>query len=229
MTDGGSDPVAARLQEIKGDMSLTAFAKKTEQTYGTMRKYLEGSTPGLDKAAAIAAAMGVNLEWLATGRGPKHAGGVETIDVSSGGDLVRVRHVAASASAGPGLVAVEDAEEDGEMLFSAAFLRRRGMTPNAAAALRIEGDSMQRPDGTGIPDGSLVLVDTAITEEDVVTGCVYVLVREDELLIKRIERHMDGTITLHSDNPRYSPERIEPAMMQRLHIAGRLRLVIREV
>lgn len=35
-----------------------------------MRKYLNGSTPGVDKAAQIAEANGVTLLWLATGKGP---------------------------------------------------------------------------------------------------------------------------------------------------------------
>lgn len=38
-----------------------------------MRKYLNGSTPGVDKAAQIAEANGVRLEWLATGSGPQRA------------------------------------------------------------------------------------------------------------------------------------------------------------
>jgi len=111
------------------------------------------------------------------------------------------------------------------MGFSERWLRSLGLRPSATAAITVEGDSMTRPDGSGIPDGALALVDTAITADDVKTGCIYVIVRGDELLVKRVEHQLDGTVTLHSDNPRYSPERVPPDVMERLHIAGRVRWI----
>lgn len=61
-----------RLQIAIGDYSVNAFAKKSGITEGTIRTYLAGtSLPGLDKLIFISEAAEVNIEWLATGKGPK--------------------------------------------------------------------------------------------------------------------------------------------------------------
>lgn len=64
-----------RLQIAIGDYSVNAFAKKSGITEGTLRTYLTGtSLPGLDKLISISEAAEVNIEWLATGKGPKENG-----------------------------------------------------------------------------------------------------------------------------------------------------------
>ena len=61
-----------RLQIAIGDYSVNAFAKKSGITEGSLRTYLTGtSLPGLDKLISISEAAEVNIEWLATGKGPK--------------------------------------------------------------------------------------------------------------------------------------------------------------
>jgi len=51
--------------------SVNAFAKRSGIPEGTLRTYLSGaSLPGLDKLIAISDAAQVNIEWLATGKGP---------------------------------------------------------------------------------------------------------------------------------------------------------------
>lgn len=62
---------AVRLQDIMGDTPFLTFAKKCGVPQNSIRQYLNGSVPGIDKAAAIAEANGVSLEWLITGKGLK--------------------------------------------------------------------------------------------------------------------------------------------------------------
>jgi transcriptional regulator with XRE-family HTH domain len=51
--------------------SVNAFAKRCGITEGSLRTYLSGtSLPGLDNLVAISEAAKVNIEWLATGKGP---------------------------------------------------------------------------------------------------------------------------------------------------------------
>jgi len=60
-----------RLKTVISDESVNAFAGKSGVTEGALRKYLSGSSlPGLDKLIAISDAAEVNIEWLATGKGP---------------------------------------------------------------------------------------------------------------------------------------------------------------
>lgn len=59
-----------RLDKAKGDESTYAFAKRTGFNESLIRKYLSGaSMPLIDRAAELAIALKVDLNWLATGTG----------------------------------------------------------------------------------------------------------------------------------------------------------------
>ncbi|MCB1472664.1 MAG: S24 family peptidase [Rhodobiaceae bacterium] len=78
-----------------------------------------------------------------------------------------------------------------------------------------------------IPDGAIMLLDTAITE--VRNGWICAIVRDGELLVKRIQKKLDGSVLLISDNERYQAEEIGEDRLHQLHIAGRVRWVGRAV
>ncbi|MFZ3141549.1 MAG: helix-turn-helix transcriptional regulator [Polaromonas sp.] len=62
------------MREVLGTESVTAFGRRCGIGEGTLRSYLNGTLPVIDKAISIADAANVNIEWLATGRGPKMRG-----------------------------------------------------------------------------------------------------------------------------------------------------------
>lgn len=66
-----SDAFSARLKEVIGDRKVVWFAKECGLPESNIRSYLGGKFPSIDKAAAIASAGGVTVDWLATGRLPK--------------------------------------------------------------------------------------------------------------------------------------------------------------
>jgi len=68
MDEGG---ITARLRELMGSRKLAAFARDCGIAASSMRQYLDGSIPGAEKAAQIAARCNVSLVWLITGEGPK--------------------------------------------------------------------------------------------------------------------------------------------------------------
>jgi hypothetical protein len=68
---GGDGGLAERIRSLVGRRSVARFAKDCGIGESLMRSYLSGAMPGLDKAAAIARAGGVSLDWLATGTGPR--------------------------------------------------------------------------------------------------------------------------------------------------------------
>jgi len=62
--------LAARLKAIIGGESVSSFARRSGMAESVLRTYLrDGRMPPLDRALAIAAAAGVSVDWLATGRG----------------------------------------------------------------------------------------------------------------------------------------------------------------
>lgn len=67
-----SGHLAERLRElIDQHPSLSAFARMCGVAEGTLRNVLEGAWPRTDNLIAIAAAGGVTIDWLATGKGVK--------------------------------------------------------------------------------------------------------------------------------------------------------------
>jgi len=84
-----SDAMAARIREAIGGEKVHAFAKRAGIRDSLLRKYLAGSVPGMDRAAAIAKAADMSLVWLATGEGPKRiVPGAGTTDAVLMGALV---------------------------------------------------------------------------------------------------------------------------------------------
>lgn len=72
----GSTTFPARLATLIGDLSVRAFARKAGVSDTFLRQCLAGRTePTRTKLIAIAEAGGVTVEWLATGAGPREAGG----------------------------------------------------------------------------------------------------------------------------------------------------------
>lgn len=60
-----------RLKVAMGDQSSRSLAIKSEMSPTVVAKYINGeSTPNVERLVALADALGVTVEWLATGREP---------------------------------------------------------------------------------------------------------------------------------------------------------------
>lgn len=67
-----SGALVQRMKEVIGDESVSSFSRRCGVSEAVLRSYLnDGRTPSIDKAAAIAQAGGVTVDWLATGRPPR--------------------------------------------------------------------------------------------------------------------------------------------------------------
>lgn len=181
-------------------------------------------------------AAGVSLDWLGGGPVPNKEAEVRAAAWEAAGaplrrpaltgpalgDLTMIPRYDVRLSSGPGaLVAAEQIFE--HLAFRTSWLREMGISPQYAALVTNDGDSNEPT----IPDGALMLLDLSIKE--VSNGKFYALRRDGELIIKRIQRRMDGTVVLKSDNPRYDPEEIPPERVADLHVIGRLKWVARSI
>ena len=210
-----------RINMLRGAQSLKAYSEAIGVGYQTMRSIMAGGHPRIDTFVDIAAAAGVSVEWLATGEGVQRPGPVAPNEptLNDAAELISIPRLDVRASAGGGL---SDGTGDlvGHQDIMSSFLRSLGCVPGRVALVENRGDSMMRPDGTGIPDGSLSIVDTRAADEPIITGAIYVFSIDDVVLIKRLERNTDGTLTYHADNPRYEPVKIDREDMQLLRIGG---------
>lgn len=96
LPDLNPDSFRARLHEAKGEHTaqkvaeLSGLSKKTIEGYLSFSRKQGKGLPGIERIVALADALSVNLDWLATGRGPKkinqndgHHVDTKTLDFSS--------------------------------------------------------------------------------------------------------------------------------------------------
>jgi phage repressor protein C with HTH and peptisase S24 domain len=71
-----------------------------------------------------------------------------------------------------------------------------------------------------LSDGDMILVD--LRAGRIEDSAIYVLEFDDALLVKRIQRKLDGSIVIKSDNPLYETEVLTRDRAQSLRIIGRV-------
>lgn len=224
---------------------VTVMVEKTGIPLGTMSKYAaRSSTASFANAAKIAVAAEIGLDVIAFGGSPiartnlhrlldrmasgpsggwpkpgrsKQVATDDTLitDLDQPGMVSIPRYDEVRPSAGPGTAAVNEAPTT-RVAFERHWLTEIGIQTASAVILPARGDSMEPT----IMDGSPMLVDTSKTE--VQNGYIYVIAVENDLLVKRIRRRLDGRIDLISDNRAYEPETLDAAALQQLRVIGRV-------
>ncbi len=200
--------------------SATAFAKKAGLSPSGFQRYLGGGEPTRPALVAMARAGGVRLEWLATGEPPmqlhdkpNEAGSALPLGVWGDFDLVPLYDVRISAGDGA-FVGGETIK--GQIAFRKDWLRQEGLQVSQLVAAIAVGDSMEPT----IHDGDVLVIDCSKHEPD--EGFVYALRINDELRAKRLQRLIDGSVRVSSDNKAYADEVIDSSDLHQLHILGRV-------
>ncbi len=189
-----------------GSTAQAVVAKRAQISTSAFSKLLQGAEPGLFKAARIAKATGVNLEWLATGDGSPNAARAGYVEVP----ILDVRLAAGTASLS------DAAQQIGTMPFDLGLLRSLGRsTHEGLVVLTAEGDSMEPL----IADGARVLADTADTR---LREGIFAFRIGDELRVKRLRRRGSDAVDVLSENPRYAPETLEGDLLDQFAILGRV-------
>lgn len=204
-----NETIQDRIFSRIGKGKMSEIARNCGISESTLRSYRK-SMPAADMLVKLADGLGVDLKWLATGEGsPTPGESVET------GDSVLVPLLDVRASAGAG--AHSDSETATKMMaFPREFLRSAGVNPYNARILTVSGDSMEPT----LSSGDLLLVDVSVKR--IRNEALYVLVRDDDVYVKRAQKRLQGSILIKSDNERYPPEEFSEADADRLRVAGRV-------
>lgn len=210
MTERGdrdsSSAFADRLHAAIGGVSQAIVAKRADVSTSVLSKYLQGAEPSLFRAGRLARALGVSLEWLATGDGEPNGAIRGYVDVP-------IRDVRLAAGAA---TFAEGARVVGHMPFDIELLRNIGRPDgDGLTVVEAEGDSM----APLIPDGARVLLDLKDTR---MREAIFAFRVGDELRIKRLRRVIDG-IEIISENPRYEAELLGGDRLDQFAIIGRAR------
>lgn len=218
-----------RLKIALDGKSIGKFASSSGVTETSIRKYLAGTLPSIKVASELAAALNVNLEWLATGRG---ASGLEfDNETSTFADVGKLSQIPPSkfigiplldvtASAGHGSVVLDD-KRTGFVHFEESWLRSTyHLNPNELFSLQAVGESMEPT----IKPGEFLLVSTA--EQHVKPGDGIFVIRIDgNILVKRLQV-MPGKIKVSSDNATmYQSYEIELLKIGDFAVLGKVLLV----
>jgi phage repressor protein C with HTH and peptisase S24 domain len=208
-------PSADRLARAMG-VSPSAF-----------RKWLKGEAePSRERLVALADAASVSVGWLARGEGPepdlrsvgKSDRGQSGRSQDAGLDLSRfvvLPRRAEAAAAGSETPPAPAASE--YLAFRDDWVRATfGIEPDRLQLETARGESML----PRIHDGDLLLVDTS--EQRVRSFGVYVLEVAGERLVKRLQRKVDGSLILISDNPRYEADHLVAAEVANIRVIGRV-------
>jgi SOS-response transcriptional repressor LexA len=123
-----------------------------------------------------------------------------------------------TVSAGAGVPIPWSEEVVHKILLSKQWVRQHTTASsfNTLAVVTAHGDSM----APTFSDGDVLLVDASVSS--IRLDAVYVLSRDGELFIKRIQRNVDGSLMIISDNPAYQPQQIDDPAKAGLLVLGRV-------
>lgn len=222
MAQGNLMEIGQRLAQIRlarGD-SQEEFARRLQISGRTYQRYEAGEALPKVGCFGTLSDLGVNLDWLLTGRG---AADTPPALSDPGPGFVMVPRYEIAAAAGFGGFA-NDEEPVAFLAFRTDWLRGAAdIRPDQAALISATGDSM---DPT-IRSGDLLLVDMGVTQ--IMDDAIYVVSLSDRLMVKRIQRFHDGSIAICSDNPSYADDRLTREETENLTVAGRVRWIGRMI
>lgn len=207
----------ARLKEaVRESGGYNAIVRRAGISPSTLNNYLNGREMKLTTARRIADACGVSVQWLLFGTETSSL----TVNNSSlpmrsdSEDRVSVRLINVEASAGYGR-SPSNIEE-----YAYVDLIRANLPPyvlsrlNHLVGVTVRGDSMQPT----LYDNDTIFVD--IEDTDIIPGCVYVLRRDTDFMVKRLTWTIMGDLVVSSDNARYPSETIDAKRARSLFEAG---------
>ena len=214
--------IGQRLAEIRKRIGISAVdaAKIAEVSDATWRRYERGETEvSVSAVAKFCDEFGVSFDWLVTGRGPlwlserlgKH---IPSKDVALA-DFIAVPLHDVQGSCGDGSVIHSEQIVD-YLAFKREWISRVATDPKRLALIEAAGDSMMPT----IHSGDLLLIDLCITriEQD----AIYAINVDGMLYVKRIQKRLDGTVIVKSDNPAYEEQRFNASEAEALRIVGRV-------
>lgn len=216
-----------RLKLLLGETAETVFARRCNVPPSSMRKYLNGSVPGIDKVIKIAEATGKSVQWLVTGE--EVAERVEYIESPTTGepsdfdDFVLIPGYSVQVSAGNGSAGSDTQVPSRYLAFRRQWLQYKGFKQQDLIALWAKGDSMEPLIG----DNNTLIVHT--TEKQPDDGNIYVLRLENQLWVKRIQVTPLGSYLLISDNSIYPPMEIKKEEMGNFDVIGRVVHIAKDV
>lgn len=219
-TDTPNNGLMARLKEIRSHLGKSqnemdpflGLGKGSWQRYESV-----GQKPGSQVLEALVS-KGFNANWILTKEGGMllHGDGVKDQSPDCSSDFVYIpKMVPVEVSTGGGSAPTQEVALQNHA-FRRDWLVSKGLQARTLAIVTGKGDSMEPT----IPDGSTLLVDTAIKEFH--QDGVYVVRLDGHLYAKRLQRGQAGSILVISDNPLYNRVEISRDEQEDFQVLGKV-------
>lgn len=217
-----------RLERIRSQStnfpSNAEIARAVDVKPPSVTAWFNGRTKALGKALLpLARLLGVNPEWLETGRGPMRpaANATEPVyGIAEGSSPYvsssEIELIDARGSCGGGTI-VWDMESLPPLVKEPAWFTRYKVRPRDVFAVFADGDSM----ADFIVDGDIVIFDRTKVEPR--SGAIFLIEHPDGLKIKRLRRAIDGRWyleSLNADKARFPDEVIDSDHAELLRLKG---------
>ena len=211
-----TDHFSGRLKLAIGSESTNSFAKRCDIRESTIRGYLSGSMPSLDKAAVLAKAAQVDLTWLATGEGQMRPNTGVAAESTLEDEFAMIPGYSVQISTGPGAFPSSHEQPSRKLAFRRKWLRYRGLNEKDLVLVFAKGDSMEPT----ISDNNTLMIDTS--QRELSDGSIYVIRTDHHLIAKRVQQLWNKGILLLSDNKEYKEQLVEPSEADDLEVIGRV-------
>ncbi len=202
-----------RLTRILGQFgSVAALARAVGVSDNAIYKWLSGrGEPNLANLISLARAGHVSVEWLATGRQVESSSKSQL--QGNAAEYAFVPRYIVEGPAAQGFPITSEQVVDYLALKIEWVHSRLRADPGNLVLIEAAGDSMSPT----FSDSDLLIVD--LSEPRFKHDGVYVLRRDNDLSIRRIQRRPDGRLFIRSDNRAYDPCVVRS---ERLRIIGRV-------
>jgi phage repressor protein C with HTH and peptisase S24 domain len=209
--------IETRIATVAGLFeSRKQAAEAAKVALSSLQRWIAGEgMPAFNSLALLASAVGVSLDWIASGRGemyPTEGTAGQAVDESI---YAYVPLYDARISQGHG--AWSDGARVLTMLaFTKYSLTKKGLQASQLAAVRVDGDSNE----PFLKDGDTVMVDLS---RNLIQGEAFYVIRLDDLLYaKRLQRQIDGGVVVISANTAYPAISVPADRLERLQVVGRV-------
>lgn len=209
-----STEIIERLITACGVKNSAELARLLGHSSGVVTSWKQRNTIPYKDVYEVSRNHGYSMDWILTGEGdPKEQAIQLPAKVT---DYVQVPQFSIEASAGHGAL-VEAESIDQHLAFSAEWLAKQGIGIKDLIALYARGDSMEPT----IISGDSLVIDKSI---DAISsdGGIYVISYDGELYVKRVQKMLDGKVSVTSDNANYSNISIDKSELVNLKVIGRV-------
>ncbi|KZC80504.1 transcriptional regulator [Neisseria flavescens] len=199
------------------DLTIAEFADAIGEKVSRINDVLSGKQrPPFDIVEKILTTFDVDARWLITGKNNSRIEPADIRNYSESLDYDYVPMFDVEVSAGNGAAAYGVTDPAMHLAFRKDWLKSRGLFAKDLNCVVARGDSMEPT----INSKDTLLVDTS--KNNPRDGQIYVIRSGDTLWVKRIQKQLDGSLLLISDNDTYPPMSLTLADHPDIQVIGQV-------